>query len=192
MTAQGHPRTIFKRAIQREEGGGYRRCYGAVETGRTDREFERALERRFNAEDPSWRWKAEAFTPSWVQVFPVYSRVRTLYRRSRGWSLDPDYVGAWVFVRRSDGLVVELGSHFLLWFEVFEGVFRDIGQTAGAEEITAEIIARSEGYPDEQGLAFEDDDELAEILRQRDRDGAFGHGGEAPPETLDARRGQRT
>ena len=131
-------------------------CYGPVETGRTEREFERAIERRFTAEDPSWRWKAEAFTPGWVQVFPVYGRVRSLYRRLRGWSPDPDYIGGFVFVRRSDGLVVELESFFFYWRDFFEGVFRDIGETADAEEIRAEIIARGEAYWDEQGLAGDD------------------------------------
>ena len=62
-------------------------CYGHAETGRTEREFERARERRFTAEDPigdGWRWEAEAFTPGWVQVFPVHSSVRSLYRWLRG------------------------------------------------------------------------------------------------------------
>jgi hypothetical protein len=139
--------------------GSYRPCYGPVETGRTEREFERALERRFTAEDPirdGFRWEAEAFTSGWVQVFPVYSRVGNLYRRLRGWSPD-GYVGGYVFVRRSDGLVVELGSTpFLFWPEVFEGVFGDIGETASAEEIKAEIIARSKAHWAEQGLADDD------------------------------------
>lgn len=132
-------------------------CYGPVKTGRTEREFERAIERRFTAEDPSWRWKAEAFTPGWVKVFPVNSRVRSLYQRLRGWSPDTGYIGGYVFVRRSDSLVVGLGSTpFLFWSGVFEGVFRDIGETADAEEIKAEIIARSKAYWEEQGLADDD------------------------------------
>ena len=77
----------------------------------------------------------------------------------RGWSPDPDYVGASVFVRRRDGLVVELGSSpFLFYFDVFEGVFGDIGETADAEEIKAEIIARSKAYWLEQGLDLDADD----------------------------------
>jgi hypothetical protein len=57
-----------------------------------------------------------------------------------------------VFLRRSDGLVVQLESFLLFWFKGFEGVFRDIGETADADEIRAEIIARSKAYWAEQGL----------------------------------------
>ena len=80
----------------------------------------------------------------------------------------PDgYLGAVVFVRRSDGLVVELGSaHFVYraLSEVFESVFRDIGETADAEAIKAEIIARSEAYSAEHGLVEDVDESIDELV----------------------------
>jgi hypothetical protein len=147
-----------------------RPCYGPVETGLTDREFERALARRFNADDPlgaGSRWEAEAFTAGWMQVFPVYSHVRSLYRRLRGWSPDPGYIGGATFVRRSDGLLVELGSSpFQYCPDVFEGVFRDSGETAAAREIKAEIIARSEAHWAEYGFADGETETFEQLAEQ--------------------------
>jgi hypothetical protein len=92
---------------------------------------------------PGWRWKVEALTRGWVQTWPVPCRRQNLHRRLRG--RDPDaYLGGYTLVRRRDGLVVELGSSPLLYRpEVFEGVLNDIGETAGADEIHFEIVARS-------------------------------------------------
>ena len=73
----------------------------------------------------------------------VYSRWRDLYRRARGRAPN-GYLGGHVFVRRRDGLVVEMGSNPLWYFKpVFEEVLRDIGESATAEQIHSESRARS-------------------------------------------------
>jgi len=143
-----------------------------------DRRFERELEARYDTEDPlaeGRRWRAEPSVQGWVSVRPVYSRWRdlwhwraeppvlglvmgsvkpvysrwrSLYGRPRGRGSN-FYAGGYVFVRRRDGLVVEVASNPLLQ-PFYEDVLRDIGESATAEQIVSEIRARS-------GAVYEED-----------------------------------
>ena len=116
-----------------------------------DRRFAREVESHYNSAEPwrpgsGWRWQAAPYVPGWVQVRPVYSRWRDLISQLKGRPRNA-YLGGYTFVRRRDGLVVEVGSNpsqFLA--EVFPDVLREIGETAGAEQIVAEIAARTDAY----------------------------------------------
>src|SRR5262249_10822705 len=104
------------------------------------------------------------FVRGWVHVALVYSRWRSasLWLRNRP---PAALAGPHRFVRRRDGLVVELGSdpHRFLW-DVFEGVFRDLGEAGTAGRIGAEVVSRTAAYWAEREVEWEADRALDAIM----------------------------
>jgi hypothetical protein len=112
-----------------------RPAFGQVRTtiASMDERFCRSVEERFARERPlraGGRWKADPFEPGWVAVIPTGPS---------------PYAGGYSLVRERDGAVAGISSNLLIHGEdETRAVIHEIGATASADEIEAEIRRRTE------------------------------------------------